>query len=110
MRLIVTKDQQSATNAALEVLHKVIQAFQEGHQYKTEEKETTILANFFGDIEVSVGTSGELDTVLMKEIGKAYQAQYLEAQESGDKEAELRFYGAMFATKKIMDMLQEPAF
>lgn len=110
MRLIVSKEEHAPAANAVGILVKVISAFEQGHQYKTDDKETKMIADFVNSMEISVGTSGELDTVLMGEIGKAYQSQYLQAQETGDKEAEARFYGAMFATKKIMDMLKEPEY
>lgn len=110
MRLIVSKDEEKTAKVAMEVMYKVITAFEDGHQYKTDDNETQILRSFANGLTLSVGTSGELDTALMGEIGKAYQTQYLNAQESGDKNAEARFYGAMFATKKIMDMLHDPEY
>lgn len=68
------------------------------------------LERFLNVASLATGASGQLDTALMGEIGKAYKEQYSEASQKGDQQQMDRFYGAMFATKKIMDMVQDPEF
>jgi hypothetical protein len=46
----------------------------------------------------------------MGEIGKAYKEQYVTAKASGDIVVENKMLGAMFAIKRIMEMVNEPQY
>lgn len=76
----------------------------------TDECDDKLLLNakrFVESIRFDISAEGILDTALIGEIGKAYKGQYDLAVEAGNDIMKERMHGAMFAIKKIMEMVKD---
>jgi hypothetical protein len=95
--------------AALEILGNLVTNHDEKVKMELSEDERNLATSFILSNRVSIGTA-QLDTALMSEIGKAYKEQYVTAKASGDTVVENKMLGAMFAIKRIMEMVNEPQY
>jgi hypothetical protein len=107
--LVASEVDAEKASRALEILGNLITNHGEKIQMDLTEDDRNLASSFILSNRVSIGTA-QLDTALMGEIGKAYKEQYVTAKASGDIVVENKMLGAMFAIKRIMEMVNEPQY
>ena len=101
--------EQQAANDAISLLADALDDYGNADQSEYTSEDFDAAGAFIGNLNVVIGT-GQLDTALMGEIGKAYKERYEQAKAAGDDATMYKMYGAMFAIKKVMEMVSEPAY
>lgn len=104
---VSTQEEENLVNTAMDLCRSMFEGL-DNEAYEAEEVNAT--DKFLYHAQVSVTTSGTLDTALMTEIGKAYKEQHLKAKQEGDMKLQDRTYGAMMALKRLLDMVEAPKY
>jgi hypothetical protein len=106
--LVGSSEEQDKVMQALEFAGDAADYHESNVQGRDEDYDS--LTAFLQQVTVTVGTAGSLDTALMSEIGKAYRERYEEAVAQKDEENKNKMIGAMFAIKRIMEMVEDPKY
>lgn len=105
---VAGKPEQEAAQAAITHLQNAFDYYVDADN-DMDQEDAEVTSAFLSNVQVVIGTA-QLDTALMGEIGKAYKEKYDQAVAAGDEVTKNKMIGAMFAVKKIMEMVSEPAY